>query len=154
MYGDYYDVASTTGVAAGAGAALAGIIIVWLIIGLAVAIFSIITMWKMFEKAGKPGWAAIVPVYNLIILLDIIGYKWYYVFCFCLGAVPIIGSIAVLLFAITMNIKLAKSFGKDVPFGIGCTFLSLIFYAIIAFSKDIKYVGPAVKGDIDFNDLF
>ena len=152
MYGDYYDVTSTTGAAA--GAALAGFAIVWFIIVLAIAIFGIITMWKLFEKAGKPGWAAIVPIYNIIVLLDIIGYKWYYVFCFCLGAIPVIGQIALILFMITMNIKLAKSFGKDVPFGIGCTFLSLIFYAIIAFSKDIKYVGPAVKGDIDFNDLF
>ena len=148
MYGSDYS--STAAV----GAAFAGFFLVWLVIILAVAVFAIIVQWKIFTKAGKPGWAAIVPVYNVIVLLDIIGYKWYYVFCLCLGAIPIVGSIALLLFGITMNIKLAKSFGKDVGFGIGLLFLSLIFQSILAFSKDINYVGPAVNGDIDFNDLF
>ena len=44
---------------------------------LAIVIFLIVATWKMYEKANKPGWAAIVPIYNIIVLFEIIGYKWY-----------------------------------------------------------------------------
>lgn len=124
------------------------------IIWLAVLIFMIVVNWKMYEKAGKPGWASIIPIYNIIVLFEIIGYKWYYIFLLFLGAIPIIGSIALILFVISYSIKLAKSFGQGVGFGIGLWLLNPVFVAIIAFSKDINYVGPSVNGDIDFNDLF
>jgi hypothetical protein len=129
---------------------LAGI---WLLL-LALLIFSLVVNWKMFKKAGKPGWASIVPVYNTIVLLDIIGYKWYYIFFAFLGVIPIVGFVLSLIFMISLNIKLAKSFGQSEAFGIGLWLLNPIFIAIIAFSKDIKYVGASVNGDIDFNDLF
>ena len=108
----------------------------------------------MYEKANKPGWAAIVPIYNIIVLFEIIGYKWYYIFLTLIGIIPIIGTAAAILFNISYSIKLAKSFGQEVGFGIGLWLLNPIFVSIIAFSKDINYVGPAVNGDIDFNDLF
>ena len=108
----------------------------------------------MFTKAGKPGWASIVPIYSDIVLLDIIGYNWYYIFIGCLSIIPGVGSLAVLLFEISKNIKLAKSFGKEVGFGIGLTFLNPIFTAIIAFDSSITYKGKEVNGNIDFNDLF
>ena len=116
--------------------------------------FIIIVRWKLFTKAGKPGWAAIVPIYGNIVLLDIIGYNWYYVFVSCLSTIPGVGAVAVLLFEISKNIKLAKSFGKEVGFGIGITFLNPIFLAIIAFDSSITYKGKEVNGNIDFNDLF
>lgn len=108
----------------------------------------------MFKKAGKPGWASIVPFYNTIVLFEIIGYKWYYIFLLFLGVIPVIGFVAVILFTISYNIKLAKAFGKETGFGIGLWLLNPVFVSIIAFSKDINYVGPVVNGDIDFNDLF
>lgn len=119
-----------------------------------IVVFTIIVRWKMFTKAGKPGWASIVPVYSDIVLLDIIGYNWYYIFVGCLSIVPVVGSLAVLLFEISKNIKLAKSFGKEVGFGIGLTFLNPIFTAIIAFDSSITYKGKEINGNIDFNDLF
>lgn len=124
------------------------------ILMLAIIIFMVIINWKLFVKAGKPGWASIIPVYNMIILFEIIGYKWYYVFILFLGAVPVIGGIIVILFTISYSIKLAKSFGQSAGFGIGLWLLNPIFTAIVAFSKDIKYIGPSVNGDIDFNDMF
>lgn len=124
------------------------------IIGIALMIFSIIVCWKLFEKAGKEGWKSIIPIYNTIVLLDIIGYKWYYIFVSLLGIIPIIGPILLLLFMISYNIKLAKAFGQSTIFGIGLWLLSPVFAAIIAFSKDINYVGKTVDKDIDFNDLF
>lgn len=136
------------------GAALLGFIGTFFIIWLALIIFIIIVNWKMFEKAGKPGWAAIIPIYNIIVLFEIIGYKWYYIFLLFLGVIPFIGQVALILFIISYSIKLAKSFGQSAGFGIGLWLVNPVFVAIIAFSKDINYVGPAVKGDIDFNDLF
>lgn len=124
------------------------------IVFLALFIFIIVANWKMFQKAGKPGWASIVPFYNMIVLLEIIGYKWYYIFLFFASMIPIVGQIIVILFTITYSIKLAKSFGQEVGFGIGLWLVNPVFVGIIAFNKEIKYVGPAVNGDIDFNDLF
>lgn len=128
-----------------------GILFIFL---LAIIIFMIVVKWKMYEKAGKPGWASIVPVYSTIVLFDIIGYKWYYIFLLFLGGVPVIGGVALMLFTISYSIKLAKSFGQSTGFGIGLALVNPIFVAIIAFDKDIKYVGQSVNGDIDFNDLF
>lgn len=121
---------------------------------IAVIVFMVIVNWKLFVKAGKPGWASIVPVYNAIVLLDIIGYKWYYIFMFFASFIPMVGSVILLLFTISYSIKLSKSFGMETGFGIGLCFLYPIFAAILAFNKNIKYVGPKVNGDIDFNDLF
>ncbi len=135
-------------------AALIGFIGTFFVLWLAIMIFMIVINWKMFEKAGKPGWASIVPIYNIIILFEIIGYKWYYIFLLFLGAVPVVGWIAMMLFVISYSIKLAKSFGQGAGFGIGLWLVNPVFVAIIAFNKDINYVGPSVNGDIDFNDLF
>ena len=134
-------------------AALIGFIGTFFVLWLAIMIFMIVINWKMFEKAGKPGWASIVPIYNIIILFEIIGYKWYYIFLLFLGAVPVVGWIAMMLFVISYSIKLAKSFGQGAGFGIGLWLVNPVFVAIIAFNKDINYVGPSVNGDIDFNDL-
>lgn len=121
---------------------------------IALVVFAVLINWKMYEKAGKPGWASIVPIYNTIVLFEIIGYKWYYIFFVFAGGIPVLGYVVVLLFNISYSIKLAKSFGQSVGFGIGLAFLNPVFAAIIAFDKDIKYIGPSVNGDIDFNDLF
>ena len=135
-------------------ALILGIFACFWLIWVVIIVLLIIANWKMFEKAGKPGWASIVPIYNVIVLFEIIGYKWYYIFVSALALIPIVGSIALVLFAISYSIKLAKSFGQSTAFGIGLWLLSPIFIPIIAFSSDIKYVGPSVNGDIDFNDLF
>ena len=135
-------------------AGLFGIVGIFILFLIALIVFVVVINWKMFEKAGKPGWASIIPIYNTVVLFEIIGYKWYYIFFSFLSFIPIIGYIAVLLFTIHYCIKLAKSFGQPVGFGIGLAFVYPIFVAIIAFSNDIKYIGPSVNGDIDFNDLF
>ncbi len=129
-----------------------GVFIVFL--GSAIGIFSIVVLWKLFVKAGKTGWYSIVPVYNIVVLLEIVGLKWYYIFGYCLGAVPIIGYILFPLYNIVISVKLSKSFGKDVGFGIGIAFLPTIFEALIAFDSSIKYEGPSCTGDLDFNNLF
>lgn len=106
-----------------------------LIIYLAIIIFLIAAYWKVFEKAGKPGWAAIIPIYNVIVLLEIIGKPvWWLI----LMLIPIVN----VIFAIWATNLLSKSFGKDEGFTVGLVLLPFIFYPILGFG-DAQYVGPA-----------
>ncbi|MBC8869987.1 MAG: signal peptidase I [Planctomycetes bacterium] len=101
----------------------------------AVIILLIAALWKVFSKAGKPGWAAIVPIYNCIVLLEICGRPIWWII---LLLIPCVNIVILLL----INIDLAKSFGKDVGFGIGLWLLGIIFLPILGFGKS-QYVGPA-----------
>lgn len=106
-----------------------------LMIYLAIIIFLIAAYWKVFEKAGKPGWAAIIPIYNVIVLLEIIGKPvWWLI----LMLIPIVN----VIFAIWATNLLSKSFGKDEGFTVGLVLLPFIFYPILGFG-DAQYVGPA-----------
>jgi hypothetical protein len=102
----------------------------------AVAVVTIAGMWRVFEKAGKPGWAAIIPIYNLIVLLEITGRPIWWIFFFL---IPLVNFV----FGIIVNIDLAKSYGEGVGFALGLTFLGFIFYPILGFGS-AKYLGPAV----------
>jgi hypothetical protein len=106
----------------------------WLFI-VFIIIFYIYVYWRIFEKAGKPGWAAIIPIYNTIILLEIVGKPWWWLLLFLIPGVNII-------FAIWMTNLLSISFGKGVGFTIGLLLLNFIFYPILAFSN-AEYKGPA-----------
>ena len=123
-----------------AAGTLGGMLVLYSIISIALIVFSIIVMWKLFEKAGKPGWAAIVPFYNLYVFFEITwGNGWLFLLIL-LAIIPIAGSIAVCVIMIITMVKLAKVFGKSGGFAVGLVFLSLIFEAILAFG-DSKYVG-------------
>lgn len=112
----------------------AGVGIIGGIIYLGVIVLLIASLWKVFEKAGKPGWAAIVPIYNIVVLLEIAGKPAWWVVLFLIPCVGIV--IAFLVF-----IALAKSFGKDALFGVGLTLLGFIFFPILGFGS-AKYQGP------------
>jgi len=120
-YGDY---------PAGAAAGMAtGVIIIYLIIG----ILMLISMWKIYSKAGKPGWAAIIPIYNIIVLLEIVDKPLWWLILMLIPFVNIVISIIV-------TVELAKKFGQSVGFAIGMILLSIIFYPILAFGS-AKYTG-------------
>ena len=88
-------------------------------------------LWKTFEKAGKPGWAAIVPIYNVFVLVEISGKpNWWALLCF----VPCVNFIVLIL----ILIDVAKNFGKGPGFGIGLALLSFIFFPLLGFG-DAKY---------------
>jgi len=108
---------------------------VFLIICLAIAVVVIAGLWKVFTKAGKPGWAAIIPIYNTIVLLEIIGRPLWW---FILMLIPLVNIVIVII----VYIDLAKSFGKGVGFGIGLLLLGVIFIPILGFG-DSRYIGPA-----------
>lgn len=118
--------------AAGAGiAALFGCF--FMLIWLALAALVIIGMWKVFTKAGKPGWAAIIPIYNLIVLLEIVGKPlWWIILMF----IPFVN----IVIGIMVAIELAKVFGKGTGFAIGLVLLPVVFYPILGFG-DAKYLG-------------
>ena len=104
-------------------------------LSLVMAIISIIALWKIFEKANEPGWASIIPFYNLYVLFKIVwGKGWY----FLLLLIPI----ANIVIAIIHVFKLAKVFDKGTGFGFGLLFLPFIFNLILAFG-DAQYQGPS-----------
>ena len=106
-----------------------------LIIQLAIVAFFLAVMWKIFEKAGRPGWAAIIPIYNIIVLLEIVGRPvWWIV----LLLIPIVNIVVGFLLAL----DLSRSFGHDLAFALGLFFLGFLFYPILAFGSD-TYRGPA-----------
>jgi len=102
-------------------------LVVWVLI--------IISFWKIFEKAGKPGWASIIPVYNIIILLEIIGKPWWWILLLLIPGVNII-------FGVWMFNLLSISFGKNEGFTVGLVLLPFIFLPILGFGED-AYKGPA-----------
>ena len=116
------------GIGAGVGV-LFGILAVMMIPIIIVGIVSIIAMWKIFEKAGRPGWNAIVPIYNMYVLTEISGQNGL-LFLLCL--IPGVGAV---IWNILVALKLAPAFGKDTSFAIGIIFLPVIFYGILGFGK-------------------
>ena len=98
----------------------------------AVWIVTIVWLWKIFEKAGKPGWGALIPIYNLILWLEIVRRPgWWIILIVIVPFANIICSIIVIF-------DLAKSFGKGVGYGFGLLFLPLIFFPMLGFS-DAEY---------------
>ena len=131
-------------------AILGGSIITVLLISLAVSIFAIVVMWKIFVKAGKPGWIALIPFYNTYTLFEITwGNGWYFLLIF-LSIIPVLGYIAVLVVMIMTMIKLSKAFGKDSGFTVGLVLLSFVFMAILAFDSS-TYLGVPGKENANNN---
>ena len=107
------------------------------ILSLALCVFVLVCMWIVFRKAGKPGWAAIVPFYNLYVLFDI---TWGSGMRFLLLLIPIYN----IILSIQTQVRLAKAFGKSGGFAAGLVFLPYIFIPLLAFGKE-TYQGVPVK---------
>ena len=107
------------------------------ILYVAFIIFLIASVWIVFTKAGKPGWASLVPFYNMIVLLDMVGKPaWWLILMF----IPVVNLIVVIM----VYHNLSLSFGKGTGFTVGLILLGFIFFPILAFS-DAKYIGPQAK---------
>jgi len=101
------------------------------IIYCAIIVFMVATMWKIFAKAGEPGWTCLVPIYNTCVWLKIAGKPMWWIL---LLLIPFVG----LIIAILAVIGLANKFGKGGGFAVGLIFLPIIFYPILAFG-DAEY---------------
>lgn len=118
-----------SGAGAAAGAAIFGL--GFLVFGLLFMLLMVASIWKIFVKAGEPGWAALIPIYNTVVLLKIINKPiWWLVLTFIPGLNFII--------FITMFMDLAKKFGKGSGFGIAMFLFPFIFLPLLAFS-DSRY---------------
>ncbi len=107
------------------------------LITFAIVALIIVSLWKIYTKAGQPGWAAIIPIYNVLILLKIIGRPWWWLL---LLFIPI----ANIVVACMLAVGLAKTFGKGVGFAVGMVLLGIIFYPILAFGS-ATYTAPAAQ---------
>jgi len=126
-------------------------------------------LWTSFAKAGRPGWAAIVPVYNLIVWLDVAGKPWWWVFIVLSPLVVVIigvvigiaagsfivalifyllGLVGSLALSIFLSISFAQNFGKGVGFAVGLALLSPVFYPLLGFG-DAVYSPPGSSFDED-----
>lgn len=103
-----------------------GMVLVWL----GIMVFMIICYWKIFAKAGEPGWACLVPIYNFIVLLKIVNKPWWWLF---LMIIPIVNLVIIIM---VIN-RLSLSFGKTAGFTVGLIFLGIVFIPILAFDKSV-----------------
>jgi hypothetical protein len=104
----------------------------------AVIVLVIAGLWMTFTKAGEEGWKAIIPIYNTIIILKIIGRPWWWILLFLIPVVDIV-------ILILMYNGLSKSFGKGGGFTVGLILLPYIFVPILGFGP-ARYVGPSAPG--------
>ena len=98
---------------------------------IAFIIFCFVAMWKVFVKAGQPGWGILIPIYNNYLMLKIAKRPGWWLILYLIPVVNVI-------IAIIIQFDIAKNFGKGVGFGFGLLFLGFIFYPILAFG-DAKY---------------
>lgn len=114
-------------VAALTGAIFVPFVIIWII--------SVIGKWKIYEKAGQPGWAAIIPIYNYIVLLEIVGKPIWWIILLLIPCVNIV----ILIWLANL---LSKSFGQSEGFTVGMILLPMIFYPLLGFGN-YTYLGPS-----------
>lgn len=117
------------------------LIVLWILV-LVITVFLIASMWKVFEKAGRPGWAAIVPIYNSWVGFEIAGKPGWWAL---IGLVPFVNIIYIVLWIIAC-LEIAKRFGKSDIWGFFMLFLfSFIGWPILGFG-DAKYQAPGAPG--------
>ncbi|RWY49156.1 DUF5684 domain-containing protein [Mucilaginibacter gilvus] len=103
-----------------------------------VSVIILIAYWKIFEKAGKPGWAAIVPIYNIIVLLEIVGKPLWWILLLIFPCTSF-------FIGIWLINLLSKSFGQSEGFTLGLIFLPFVFFPLLGFGN-YQYIGPAGAG--------
>lgn len=120
-----------------AAAAMGGFVVFMIFFGVGVWVISVIGMWKAFAKAGKPGWAALIPIYNYIVMLEITGKPLWW-------CILMLFPCTAFIFLIWNTNLISKSFGKSEGFTVGLILLPIIFWPILGFG-DAQYLGPSAK---------
>ena len=130
-------------------------------IGTIIYIIIAIGMWKILEKGNKPGWGALIPIYNVYLICDMVGVNPWWILITILSPVlmviPIIGELAVMAiyiyFLILLNVSLSRAFKKEDTFAIGLILLAPVFYIILGFGKENKFEGKNPMKDIVFETI-
>ena len=115
-------------------------ILIMIVIYIGIIALMIASQWKVFTKAGQPGWACLIPIYNLYVMIQIAKKPGWWLAIILL--VPIVN----IIFLIMLINEIAKAFGKDAGFTVGLLFLGIIFWPILAFG-DAEYQGAKVASD-------
>lgn len=115
----------------------------FLIFAIVLYVFTAYCLGKVFEKAGKPLWAGFIPIYNLIVLIEIVGRPIWWIALYLAALIPFVGALVCLAITIILCIDLAKSFGKDTLWGVLTALFGFVMIPIMAFSADIRYIGPS-----------
>jgi hypothetical protein len=111
-----------------------GVELLFVLLSLAFLVLTVAGTWMTFEKAGRPGWGAIIPIFNTYLMLKIGGNSGWWL----LGLlVPVVNFFV----ALKMMIDVADSFGRGFLFGLGLAFLSFVFWPLLGFGDD-TYRGP------------
>ena len=105
----------------------------FMLVWLAVMVLIVAGFWKVFVKAGEPGWASIIPIYNCIVLLKIAGRPLWW---FLLLLVPVVN----LVIFIVVSLDVARRFGQGAGYGVGLAVLPMIFYPMLGFGS-ARYTG-------------
>ncbi len=134
MNSNYYvDTSYGVSTSSGLTGAIAAMGLFFLVLFMAFGVLMIISLWKIFKKAGKPGWASIVPIYNIYIMCEIAEKEWWYILLLC---VPFVNIYAM----IVLYNGMAKKFGKGGGFVVGMILLPVVFFPMLAFGKDATIV--------------
>lgn len=158
LYQDVYSVGQGT-LAGSFLSFLLGFFFVMLIIILVIFLLTAIGQWKLFRKAGRRGWEALIPIYNTYILCQITGVNpWWIVIILASGvitaiipALSIIGTVANVYFGVLLAVSVARSFGKSDGYAVGIYFFGFIFYLVLGFDSS-EYLGPRPMKDIIFKE--
>ena len=113
---------------------VAGIVMIMLVLGIPTMLLMVISMWRIYQKAGFGGWECIVPIYSALVLLKIVGKPWYWILIYFILPVN-------LVFIVWSCNMLSKSFGKDEGFTAGLLFLGFIFFPMLGLGS-AQYQGP------------
>ena len=120
-----------------AAAAVVGAVgLFFLVIWLAVALLMIVSMWKVFSKAGQPGWAVLIPIYNLYVLLQVAGKPGWWLI---LMLIPLVNLVIMILTLVAVS----ERFGKGGGFAVGLLLLPIVFYPILGFGSAQYTPAPA-----------
>ena len=122
---------------------LAGVMAYLAVAGLLSLIF-LIAGWRIFSKAGRPGWAVLIPLYNLYVYTQIINRPRWWMLLYVTILIPFVGPLMALLLGLLDSVRLAKAFGKSDGFGIGLALFGFIFLPMLAFGS-AKYDGTALN---------
>ena len=119
------------------------LLIPFLVVMLGLVVFEIMAAWRVYEKAGKPGWACLIPIYNYWVFAEIAGKPGWWGLGLLLGVIPVVGTIAAIVIQVILCVGVARNFGKSDAFGVvGLWLFSAVGIPMLAF-------GPATYKPVD-----